>query len=210
MAVSIPAAEPQTFTAGDTVQWSRALSDFPSTSYTLKYQLRGPQEINLVAAVYQTSDYLVTITAAVTAQYKPGLYSIVGYVADIATGLTRYVVKARFPLVTVFPNPSNSTDGSADNLTWAGRTLVAVEAAITKLSGRTVSSASVNGQTYNLQDLTKLMSMRQRMKEEVAAEQNAILNAAGLGGKKNILVRFPPLNAGYPNAIPGQIGPWQG
>lgn len=210
MSLSIPSSEPQKFTAGDTVQWSRALTDFSAVDYALTYQLRGPMEQKITAATYQTSNFLVTLSAVATAQWKPGKYAIAGFVTDLATGLTRYVVKPRFPFIDVYPNAAALVEGAASNLSWAAVTLAAVEAAITKLSARTVSSASVNGQSYNLQDMGKLLSLRQRMKEEIAAEENAINNAAGLGGKKNILVRFTPLNYGYPNSVPGQIGPWQG
>lgn len=210
MSLSILWSEPQQFTAGDTVQWSRALSDFPSTAYALWYQLRGPQEINITSAVYQTSNYLVTLTAAQTAAFKAGRYSIVPYVKDLATGLTRYappVIKARFPFLTVLENPQNYTAGSASNLSWAAQTLALVESTITKLANRSVVTASVNGQTYSLQDMAKLLSLRQRMAEIVRSEEDAINVAAGLGGKKNILVRFPPLNNGLPPFSPGEITP---
>jgi hypothetical protein len=209
MSLAIPTNEPQKFTAGDTVQWTKSLSDYPATLYALAYQLRGPQEISVTASTYQTSDFLISWTAAQTAAFKPGLYSLVAFVTDLATSLTRYSIKPRFPLVTICENPANYVAGSAANLTFAARTLAAVEATIEKLASRAVSTASVNGQTYSLQDMGKLISLRQRCREEVQSEKDAISVAAGLGGKKNILVRFPYINSGT-NAwsVPGVLGPW--
>ena len=190
--------EPQEFTAGDTLIWYRVVSDFPaSEGWTLNYVLRGAQTIKLTATTFQTSNYQVSVAASVTADWKPGLYSIQAYVTN--SGGERFIVATWFPQVTIKPNPAAFVDGTATNLTFAQLTLAAVETALLALASRKVSSASVNGQSYAIQDVAKLVSLRNRMREEVQSEQDAILYAAGLGGKKNILVQFPPLNnAAYP------------
>lgn len=184
--------EPQTITAGDTVIWYRVVSDFPaSEGWVLNYVLRGPTTIKLTASTFQTANYVVEVADTVTADWKPGLYSMQAYVTN---GTHRFMVQTWFPKVTIKPNPANFTEGSASNLTFAQATLAAVETALLALASRKVSSASVNGQSYSIQDVTKLTALRNRMREEVQSEQDAILFAAGLGGKKNILVQFPPLN----------------
>lgn len=184
--------EPQSITAGDTVIWYRVVSDFPaSEGWVLNYVLRGPTTIKIMATTYQTSNYVVTVADTVTADWKPGLYSMQAYVTN---GSERFSVQTWFPKVTIKPNPSAFVEGSAANLTFAQLTLAAVETALLSLASRKVSSASVNGQSYSIQDVTKLVALRNRMREEVQSEQDAILFAAGLGGKKNILVQFPPLN----------------
>ena len=184
--------EPQQITAGDTIVWYRVVSDFPaSEGWTLKYVLRGPTTINLTATTFQTSNYKVEVADTVTADWKPGLYSMVAFVEN---GSERFTVETWFPKLTIKPNPAAYVEGSASNLTFAQATLAAVESALLALASRKVSSASVNGQSYSIQDITKLTALRNRMREEVQSEQDAILFAAGLGGKKNILVQFPPLN----------------
>jgi hypothetical protein len=195
--------EPQDVTAGDTVTWYRVVSDYPaSEGWTLYYVFRGPTTIKLTAATYQTSNYVVTVADTVTADWKPGLYSVAAYVSD---GSDRYSVATWFPQITILPNPEKYVEGSADNLTFAQKTLAAVETALLALASRKVASASVNGQSYSIQDVAKLTALRNRMREEVQSEKDAILYAAGLGGKKNILVRFPPLNnqaAWYQEGVP--------
>lgn len=209
MSVPIPNFEPNRFTSGETVQWSRSSSEFPSTSYTLTYQFRGPtQEFQTVGAVYQTSNYLMTLTAVQTALLGAGKYSIAAFVVDIATGLLRYTFRTRFPFFDVLPNPAKYVEGSSDNLTWAAKNLVAIEATLLKLNSRQVSSASVNGQSYSLQNINELLKMRNRMKEIIRSEEDAINVAAGLGAKKNILVRFPYVNTGCNSNIPGMTTPW--
>lgn len=190
--------EPQEITAGDTVQWFRVVSNYPaSEGWTLYYVLRGTQTIKLTASTFQTSNYVVTVADTVTADWKPGLYSIAAYVDN---GSERYVIQTWFPKLTIKPNPAAYIEGTASNLTFAQITLAACETALLALASRKVSSASVNGQSYAIQDITKLTALRNRMREEVQSEQDAILYAAGLGGKKNILVQFPPLN--------NQAWPW--
>jgi hypothetical protein len=185
--------EPQELTAGDTVTWYRVVSDYPaSDGWTLFYVLRGTQTIKLTAATWQTANYVVTVPAATTADWKPGLYSIEAYVTNVAG--ERHSVATWFPKTTIKPNPAAYVEGTATNLSFAQLTLAAVETALLALASRKVSSASVNGQSYAIQDVTKLIALRNRMREEVQSEQDAILFAAGLGGKKNILVQFPPLN----------------
>ena len=192
MSTNLPCREPQQFTAGDTINWVRTLDNYPaSAGWTLSYVLRGPQTIKVNASTYQTSDYIVSIPAANTTNYKDGLYSVAAYVTN--SGGYRYTVPTWFPLITVRPDPSKYVDGTASNLTFAQRTLAAVETAIENLSARKVASASVNGQSYSIQNLQALQSLRQRMREEVRSEQDAINTAAGLGVSKNVLVRYPPI-----------------
>ena len=184
--------EPQSIVAGDTVTWYRVISNFPaSEGWVLYYVLRGPQTIKLTATTFQTSNYQVTVADTVTADWKPGLYSISAYVDD---GIERFTVTTWFPKLTIKPNPAAQVEGTASNLTFAQLTLTACESALLALASRKVSSTSVNGQSYAIQDIAKLVSLRNRMREEVQSEEDAILYAAGLGGKKNILVQFPPLN----------------
>lgn len=202
MSTNLPTKEPQQITAGDTVQWLRAVDNYPASSgWTLSYVFRGPQTIKQNATTYANSaDYIVTMSPANTANYKAGLYSIEAYVSD---GTNRYSVATWFPQITVKANPAAYVDGSADNRSFAARTLAACETAIYSLSSRKVQSASVNGQTYSIQSLASLIALRNRMREEVQSEQDAINVAAGLGSKKNVYVRFPPMyNAGWPY-VPG-------
>lgn len=193
MSTNLPTREPQVFIAGDTLSFVRQVSNYPASSgWTLSYVLRGPTTIKINAVTYSTSDYLVSESAANTANWTAGVYSVQAYVSN-STGY-RYSVDTWFPKITIKPDPSKYVEGSASNLTFAQRTLLAVETAIESLSSKKVATASVNGQSYSIQSLNQLVALRQRMREEVRSEEDAINYAAGLGVSKNILVRYPPLN----------------
>jgi hypothetical protein len=192
MSTNLPTREPQVFTAGDTLSFVRQVSDYPaSAGWTLSYVLRGPTTIKSNATTYATSDYLISESAANTANWTAGLYSMQAYVTN--SGGYRYAVDTWFPKITIKPDPAKYVEGSASNLTFAQRTLLAVETAIESLSSKKVATASVNGQSYSIQNLASLTALRQRMREEVRSEEDAINYAAGLGVSKNVLVRFPPI-----------------
>jgi hypothetical protein len=64
--------------AGDDWSWTIALRDYPASTYTLKYFLRGPvagASLDLVAsAAPNGSDFLLTATADQTKNLGPGTY----------------------------------------------------------------------------------------------------------------------------------------
>ena len=90
---SIPAAEPELIYAGQTLQWSRSLSDYPADTYTLKYYLSGPADVTLTAAAYNTTDHLISETAATTAAWTYGIYEWRCFAEITATGEKRFVDK---------------------------------------------------------------------------------------------------------------------
>jgi len=79
MSYTYPTKEPEIVRAGETMEWVRSWSDWPASSYTVKYYLTGPASITLTAAAYQTTDHLVSVTAALTAAYTYGLYDWAAY-----------------------------------------------------------------------------------------------------------------------------------
>lgn len=79
--------EPAEIRAGDTTTWLKTIGDYPpAAGWTLKYSLRNAeQKINITATTVGT-DYLVTITAAVSAVYSPGRYDWLAYVVKGSGG----------------------------------------------------------------------------------------------------------------------------
>ena len=50
MALAIPTTEPLTFRQGELVEWTRDLSDFPASAWTLIYTFRSPSHKFTVTA----------------------------------------------------------------------------------------------------------------------------------------------------------------
>lgn len=81
MAADVPTKEPLEFRAGDTVLWTKTLSDYAAgDGWALTYYIVGPQRIS-VSATDDGDDFSVTISAAITATLQAGIYFVEGYVS---------------------------------------------------------------------------------------------------------------------------------
>lgn len=118
MAFTIPDIEPQAMVAGDRLQWTKRLADFPAASWTLTYYFRS--RLNAIydfgiVAVASGNDFSVDQPPSTTAQWNPGDYSWQSFVS--AAG-DRKLVGSGALLIT--ENPSDSTS-PIDGRSWARR-----------------------------------------------------------------------------------------
>ena len=110
MAIEIPTREPRSFTAGETVKWSKSLTDYPaSEGWTLKYFLRGtgdPFDITCTVDPDDGDGFLAEISAAQSATLEPIEYLLQGRVEN--AGGEKYVVYERS--LSVRPNIEAATN----------------------------------------------------------------------------------------------------
>lgn len=185
MSTQVPTTEPSAIVAGDTIKWLKSLSCYPAPTWTLTYAFRGPANIDVLATA-EGADHLVNIPAATSAVYTAGLYSLS---ARVTNGTDVYSVPLGASAILIKANPATITAGT-DLRSTAAKSLAAVKDAILKLSSKTAATVTLNGQSYTLQDLEKLMKLQGFLQSQVNAEIDAENIAAGLGSRKNILVRF--------------------
>lgn len=103
----IATTEPSEFPAGDTVQFRKALADYPATAgWVLWYYLRGISGL-AVQATAEGDDFLVTFAADKTANLAPGSYK---WVARVERGGEVYTVGDG--RMTVTPDFKNAPDGA--------------------------------------------------------------------------------------------------
>lgn len=85
----IPWREPTSFVQGDTLNFNRALSNYPGTAgWTLKYEIRGgsqPIEFTSTALATGSDAFSLLVPASTTEGWTPGEYILVGYAVN-ATG----------------------------------------------------------------------------------------------------------------------------
>ena len=194
--------EPQLVAAGDAVEWLRQIDDYPPPIWTLKYVIRNKSSIYKFDATNDSGVFLVSLTTAVTGTWKSGLYAIGAYVTD---GTSQHEVRVFFPTITIAQNLAFQPSG-VDPTSWAARTLPLIESTIAALTGRTVESASVNGQMYSLANVAELFKLRERLKSEVAREEMKARLDAGLGAGNKVGIRFRRMKSlGFP-AYP--LTPW--
>lgn len=89
MASTIPSSEPATLVAGDTIAWTRELSDYPASTWTLAYRLINAANTIDITASADGDTHSVAVSAAVSATYQPGVYTWQAYVT---AGAARYTV----------------------------------------------------------------------------------------------------------------------
>lgn len=90
MAKTIPTTEPLAFTAGDTVAWTKSLSDFSAADgWVLNYRFINSAGKFDIASTASGADHAISVSAATSTAYMAGIYSWQSYVTK---GAERYTV----------------------------------------------------------------------------------------------------------------------
>lgn len=182
---TIPDIEPTSLRAGDTIQWSRSLADYPASSWTLSYTLiNAAAKITFTAAASGT-DYLVTVAAATSANYAAGWYD---WQAVVTKGTEKHTVG--FGRLEILPNLAGAT--TYDNRSHAQVMLDAIESTLEgKASNDQLDllSATFGNHTFT-RNPEFLLKYRDRYRSEVNAERQAARLRQGLGSSNRISVRL--------------------
>ncbi len=180
-----PTTEPTEIIAGDTLKFRREdlSADYPASAWTLTYNLRGPSQINLTANA--DDDYFeVSVTAAGTADYKPGKY---WWAAFVTKSPERYQVDSG--TLEIKQDFASKVEGF-DGRTHVKRTLDAVEAVIEGRATRAQMALTMGGKAVSMWSPEQLLAFRARYRGYYQAE----LDAEKIKNKKptdrTIKVRF--------------------
>lgn len=168
------------FVAGDTVAFDINVSDYSALLWTCQYVIGCPTPLAADAAPNGTA-FQINIVPADTAVLVPGMYPQYFVFTRLSDG-ARQTVQCQN--VTVRPNPTMPlTPG------WAENALSNIEDAMVELSASTISSTTVNGQTFTDKDISALMMYRDRLRAEIG-NGNRALGIVSKGGPKTIRTRF--------------------
>lgn len=179
--MDIPTLEPSAVAAGDTIQWSRTLPDYPaSAGWTLKYALRGPAIVDIVADATQ----LVTVPASVSSSWVAGDYFILGFVVQ---GTTRYTVYSG--TITINPNLALAV-ANYDGRSHAKRVLDAIEAVIEGRASRGDQETTIDGTRLVKMTVEQLRGLRSYYRNEYFAEVRRENVKNGKRSGRRILMRF--------------------
>lgn len=174
MTPQIPASEPTTITAGDTVQFTRTFGDYnPTDGWALTYRLVGPMGkstgalVNTtVTAAPQASGWLVAFAPADTADViEDGSYRLVG---RVTRGSETYTIYAG--VVALKANPLSASP--LNLLTHAERTLAIIES---KIEGRLTADLEhyqIDGRAVGKIEIRELMKLRARYRHEIWRQRN--------------------------------------
>lgn len=156
---------PQTLTAGDRWTWTDSLVDYPATLWTLTYYFRGPTSLAAAVGVASGTDHVLTITAALTADLKPGFYDWQARAALIATPTTIETVD--IGRLTVEPNLANA---AIEHRSFWRQVLDQLEPVILGRASTDQLSMSIAGRSLQRMTWDELLSVYDRAKLTVASE----------------------------------------
>jgi len=178
---TIPTTEPASVTAGDTIQWTKALPDYPaSAGWVLSYAFTGPGKISFTGTA-SGDDHAITVTAAQSAVWAAGNYIGQAYVTKTTE---RYTVATGL-LLAVAENIA-----SVSGLSWARRCLVAIKATLEGKAGSDLLSTKINEKELRKYTPAELIPLYRFYESEVAKEDAASRMASGLQSGNRIMVRF--------------------
>lgn len=164
--VSIPSIEPKQVRAGDTWQWTKSLSDYPSTTWALNYYLRltdDPVARTFTAAADGNGGYAITVAASVTSEYPPRNYTWVARVS--ASGVVHTVAHGFLQIL------ADLSDLANDHRTYNQRCLDAIEAVRENRANTDQAAFSVEGRSVSRMTWDELENAWHKFRNLVAKEQ---------------------------------------
>ena len=178
--------EPMRVIAGDTVAWSRAdlLTDYPSSEYSLHYRGRKAGDATASFNVSANSSYQVTVAAAATSNWTPGVWHWQAYITRTSDSARVTVGEGTFEVV------ANRASSTTDPRSHAKRMLDAIEALLEGKATDDVDEYSINGRSLKKIPVSELVKWRDLYKAEYRQEQTAENIRRGLASPRKVMVRF--------------------
>jgi hypothetical protein len=160
--MTIPTTEPTIITAGDLVEWTKSLADYPAGTYTLSYVLvsAGQTPITITATADGTT-HAVSVPTATTAAWVAGIYRWTSMVTK--TGDRKTISSGS---LEILPDPS-TLDASFDPRTHAELVLAQVEAAILAKTENPMAEYELLGRRVKNYTFRELLDLRIYYRAEV-------------------------------------------
>lgn len=178
---TVPTTEPASVTAGDTIQWTKALPDYPaSAGWVLSYAFTGPGKISITGSA-SGDDHAVTVPAATSAAWAAGNYIGQAY----ATKTTERYTVATGLMLAVAENIATTS-----GLSWARRCLVAIKSTLEGKAASDTLQMQIGDKQLRKYTPAELIPLYRFYESEVAKEDAAARMASGLQSGNRILVRF--------------------
>lgn len=187
MTASIPTSAPASFTAGNTVKFTRSLPDYlPADGWILSFAFVVDGDLQTVTATDNgDGTHLVTIAAADSVKYAPGIYHWQAYVSRdgerYPVGEGRVEVKANFADMA----------GGYDSRSHARKVLDSLQAMMERKATKDQQSYTMpNGIAVGRLTPGEVLVWMSYYKREVRLELQAEQLASGQGLSNKVVVRF--------------------
>lgn len=186
MAATVPTTEPASIRAGETLHFTRSLSDYPASdgwSITYSFRAKNGSAIDFTTTAL-VDDHEASVAFGDTAGWIPGTYDGVGMVSDGTTKTQIWQGQ-----MTVLQNFAALQEG-ADTRTQNRRTFDNICAVLEGRASSAILSSSVDGTQIQRIPIADLLMLRERYATLVANEENAVLALQGKPSRKTILAKF--------------------
>jgi hypothetical protein len=186
MTATIPSTEPKKLRAGETWRWRREdlTSDYPATTWTLKYALKNASNHLEITAVADGAQFAITVALSSTKTVAPGIYRMVGYVEDAGPVQRFPVFEAEVEVEAAYANA-----GVVDDRSHARKVLDAIEAVIENRATKDQEEYQIGHRSLRRTPMQELMALRDKYRGEVYAEELKDNASRGKGGGQ-LVVRF--------------------
>lgn len=183
--MTTPTTEPTSFTAGDTVAWTKTLADYPADVWTLKYRFINALGKFDITATASGTDYAVSVSNTTSADYKAGDYTFTAWVEKSGSRVT-----VGSGTCTVKPDIAalNVLDARTDAVQIVAQLTAAYKTYTT--NNGLISEYEIGGRRVKYRSAAEILTQINFWEARVAAEKKAERIAAGLGGGGKLLVRF--------------------
>lgn len=190
MTFTVPTNEPDQLRAGDSWQWDRQdLTDYPATSWTLKYAFKNAAAHIEATASADGSNYSVRITAVTTLAYTAGKYHWVAYVETGAgASIERHQVDEGW--LEVLPAFAQASPAALDDRTHARKTLEAIEAVIESRATVDQMKYTIGSRSLDRMPIADLLKFRDYYRAQVRSETLANDAANGKTGGHALVMRL--------------------
>lgn len=174
---------PQKIIAGDTVEWTESLSDFPAdSSWVVTYSFTGPKGQFSSGHAANGSDHDISIA---TDDLDAGRYDFQKKVTDGSTTHT-----LAFGYVEVEPDLAGDS-GAVDRREYAEIALDNIEAMLQGKASRDQTSYSLNGRALSRYSVEELQTWRAQLRSEVRGIRAKKRMRSGGKSHRNIRLRMP-------------------
>ena len=182
--VTIPTIEPDEFTAGELVEWTKSFSDYPaSDGWVLTYAVRGAQEIDIVATA-DGDAHAVSLTAAATGAYTAGMC---WWQSKITKGSEVYILNSGdFEIIASL----SAVSGTYDGRTHAAKMVDAIEALLENKATKDQLSYSIQGRSITKLSPEETIKWLNFYRGEVNKQEAAQRLKLGLGSNQSVMVRM--------------------
>lgn len=174
---------PAAHECGDTLSVTLSFGDYPSGSWTavLSLNIAGTAATS-VSGTTSGTGFNFIVPAATTSSMTPGTYQYSIRVTEVATSAK---ARAAGGSIVLLPNLAGTV-----TKTSAEQQLDAVNTALITLSSKTKDSVSFNGQSFKIQDISKLHAIKRELTAEVAREKELIAGYMGQSQTRAIAPYF--------------------